>query len=1104
LLERFNDPESANRATSACGLGIYRDTWLGEEFAGNAFTCEPVHNLVHREIISPNAAFTAHRAADEKESEFLASTDNWFRPVQARPGPDGALYVVDMYRFLIEHPRWIPAARLAQIDVRAGADKGRIYRVVKKGAELRPISNLKKMNSEALAAALDNVNGIERDRVHVEILTRHDKGVIPGLVRVANESKLPQARAQALSILDGISALEPNMIQAALKNPDAGVRQIAIRLTEPYLAGERKGGKELLKTLVEMTNDPSILVLRQLAFSLGESRDVEAGKVLAALATKWVGNSELRTAILSSSKPHATVVLNAIVNLPAETTGRTEWITPLIATVVDSADRKAIAAAVQMTLPEANHKYNAGKISMLASLLDALDDKKLKVDDFFARGSQDRARLESAISKAAQIASDENAPIKTRQSAISLLGRGESQAELDRLASFAMSGSQELRRAAITAFKKEHSPKVAETLLQNWRQASPTARNEIVSSLLMDREEWTVALLHAVKDGVVTANEISLSDRQRLSESPKSQIKELAIEVLPAMNKGAREDIVNQYKGALTLQGNVTRGAKVFTRNCSTCHLVNGVGHEVGPDLAALRSKDPEYWIKNILDPNAVVEPRFVNYSIELNDDRSLGGLIRGETANSLTIVAGGGVTENVQRSQIKDIRASSLSLMPEGLEQGINVQEMADLVAFLKSGNPRKTVPGNQPELIVAANAATVLLPAAKAEIYGEQITFEDTFGNIGMWHGTDDLVVWTVNVAQPASYDVYLDYACAGNSAGNRFAVVAGDQKITGAVSATGGDWSEYKQIRVGQMNLPSGTIRVELRPDAPLKGALMDLRTVALAPKGKKPQWPKAVAPVTDETVLRDPPSVARFILDPKQSNTARENAVNANPQFAGALIREMTADLKPGSAEEYQRIPWIWRVAITCGKRNDAGQIADVLKVSLPHEGEPLRDWQAVVIGGGIINGISQRGEWPLERINEILQDHPELKKRWDRSLDLAATMTDDEKVPSGTRYDALRMIALLPWEKSGEQLRRYLGDENGELQMGAVSGLADVQNREATASLVQSFARLEKGNRDLAFNGLLRSDERRQALKSAVGSGKLSKDLLTTEQLKELE
>src|SRR5581483_3530770 len=142
-------------------------TLLGEQFYGNAFVCEPVHNLVHRVILSGEGAeLRQARADDERESEFFASTDNWSRPVQVRTGPDGALYVVDMYRFLIEHPRWIPANRLAQLDVRAGSDKGRIYRVRPTGATLPRVRDLTKLAAAELARALDAASGTERDRVH--------------------------------------------------------------------------------------------------------------------------------------------------------------------------------------------------------------------------------------------------------------------------------------------------------------------------------------------------------------------------------------------------------------------------------------------------------------------------------------------------------------------------------------------------------------------------------------------------------------------------------------------------------------------------------------------------------------------------------------------------------------------------------------------------------------------------------------------------------------------------------------------------------------------------------------------------------------------------
>src|SRR5262249_52360470 len=161
------------RTTSACGLGIYRDELLGCEYTGNAFVCEPVNLLVHRRILSPQGStFTGHRAADELESEFLASTDNWFRPVQVRTGPDGALWVVGMYRFVIEHPRWIPPEELAKVDVRAGDTMGRIYRVRPSEVPRMVIPRLDKLDTAGLVNALDSTNGWQRDMAGQMLLWR--------------------------------------------------------------------------------------------------------------------------------------------------------------------------------------------------------------------------------------------------------------------------------------------------------------------------------------------------------------------------------------------------------------------------------------------------------------------------------------------------------------------------------------------------------------------------------------------------------------------------------------------------------------------------------------------------------------------------------------------------------------------------------------------------------------------------------------------------------------------------------------------------------------------------------------------------------------------
>ena len=196
--------------------------------------------------------------------------------------------------------------------------------------------------------------------------------------------------------------------------------------------------------------------------------------------------------------------------------------------------------------------------------------------------------------------------------------------------------------------------------------------------------------------------------------------------------------------------------------------------------------------------------------------------------------------------------------------------------------------------------------------------------------------------------------------------------------------------------------------------------------------------------------------------------RELIINSHPELSAKFIVELTANLAPGAAE-YQRIPWIWRVAVAAGKRNESAEIARILEVSLPKLNQPLRDWQAVVIGGGIINGIGLVGGWPKERIEEILAGKTDLLARWHRANDLASAMADDEAVKPGTRYDALRMIAMDSWEKRGAQLVKYLAKGvNRGIATRRISGLSDMKSPPVAAALVSGLGHYSKSNRDFAL------------------------------------
>ena len=251
---------------------------------------------------------------------------------------------------------------------------------------------------------------------------------------------------------------------------------------------------------------------------------------------------------------------------------------------------------------------------------------------------------------------------------------------------------------------------------------------------------------------------------------------------------------------------------------------------------------------------------------------------------------------------------------------------------------------------------------------------------------------------------------------------------------------------------------------------------------------------------------PAAIAAFLIDDANSNADREKMIASHLDQAAEIIPLMAKGLpeESGSKEEYRRIPWIWRVAIAVGKTANIDHNRSVLKASLPNDGERLEQWQAVVIGGGLINGIGLSGKWPLEEFDKIIGDDASLKALWQNSLILSSAMADDESVPTGTRYDALRMVAMRDAKISLPHLERYLQKGvHEELQMGAISGISDVPHDAVSTMLITGFAHYSETNRKLAIGALVRSEYRCIETLNAIASKKLPPELSAHELIAEL-
>jgi putative membrane-bound dehydrogenase-like protein len=817
-----------NRVTSACGIGIYRDDLI-PNLQGDVLTCEPVNLLVTRLKLTPKGStFSGRRVLDEAQSEFLASLDNWFRPVQVRTGPDGAIWVVDMYRFVIEHPRWIPPEDLKDLDVRAGATMGRIYRIRPSDKPLRPVPRLDKLDTAGLVKALDTTNGTVRDLAGQMLLWKNDASEAEALEELVRKSPHAEVRMQALCILDGLKKLTPQLVRDSFKDPYPGVRRHAVRLAEQFFAKYQGLGAFMMTDLAD-ENDAQVRLQR--AYSFGQWNNGFAGSALGKLLLQAPGDPHLQAAVLSSVNKDN--VAGVFATVTAGKSPPEALVQRLVQVAAATADRETLKPIVKCVTAPSNGQWSAWQLKVLPALFQGKGRPLYQID----------AETEDCVSRmleyAWRIAPDTKADETLRLAAINVVGLWPFQSAADVLLDL-VSPQQPgaIQSAALAAIGRSTDDDVPKKLLARWKTFTPTARAQILDFLL-GRESWLVQLLASLENGEVPSGQIDAVRRQRLLTHKAETVRQRASKIFATSLNTDRQRVIKEYSTVLSLKAEATRGRAVFVKNCSVCHRLENTGHEVGPDLTTVANKTPAYLLQEILDPNLNVDSRYIEYRVETKNGRSFTGLLASESSTSITLRAQEGKTQTLLRSEIEELSSNGKSLMPEGQEKDISKQDMADLLAYLTSqGKPPKQFPGNNP-IAIKANQGRYLLRAADAAIFGNEIAFEQPFGNIGMWHGQEDHAAWTVEVEKEGSFDVWLDFACANDVAGNAFVLEGGKSELRGKVPATGG-WDKYQRQKIGAVKVAAGTQRLTFRPDAPLRGALLDLRAIQLVPEGEKPVW------------------------------------------------------------------------------------------------------------------------------------------------------------------------------------------------------------------------------------------------------------------------
>ena len=799
---------------------------LGQEVYGNAFTCEPVHNLVSRQVLkAKGATFTSDRHPDELGSEFFASTDSWSRPVSVRTGPDGALWVADMYRFVIEHPEWIPQEWQKKLDLRAGTNMGRIYRVVPDTPDSPKIPRVDRLEDAALVARLESPNGPLRDLVHQMLLWRGGNGAVPSLREMVSSGSRPIARVQALCILDGLGELDAETVRIALADSDPGVVRHAARLSLNHVPAA-----ELAKLSDAMLDDAFV--------AIELSGVLDGGEVYGKLIADLLARHE--------NDPHALPIL-----LSAIDQGNLE-------TVISQLTQPGAAKRANLALPTLSRMAakwrEKNSLSLLSAylihdgaipqtsrtaILSALFDGGASIEDL-AGDEANRAKLHAFFDELRARVKDTSLPDQDRAGAARFLGHpsvfaGESDLRL--LAGLLVPQSPPLlREAVLEALGRARPAGTPKALTSQWKTLAPSDRARALG-LLLGRSDWTSALLDAVESGSIVPGEVDASSRSRLLDLKDPALRQRAETLLGSASAENREEVLRAHQDVFSIKGDPASGKSVFATVCIACHVAEGIGQPVGPDLAALTDRSPESMLVAILDPNRAIEDKFLNYTLTTQGGDSIFGLIADEGANSVSIRQADGTARSVPRQDISSMASTGVSLMPEGFEKILTKPQLADLLAYLGSlGSDAPSTPKGNIDMaarISPGKGGVVELRASRCRLDGERIEYMPDFDAIGWWTSERDRAQWTLVLDRPRSYRVEWEYSVSPDAAGNSWQIeIGGKEFLSGTVASTGG-WETFKTESLGTVNLPAADNHVVVRSKGPVKGALFDLRAIRFVP-------------------------------------------------------------------------------------------------------------------------------------------------------------------------------------------------------------------------------------------------------------------------------
>jgi putative membrane-bound dehydrogenase-like protein len=706
--------------TAAAGHALYTArTYPQQYWNRTAFVCEPTGHLVSTFVLSSDGAdFHATSPAN-----LLASDDEWVAPIMAEVGPDGCVWVLDWYNYIVQHnptPEGFDTGKgqAYETDLR---DKkhGRVYRVVYDASSKAPKIDLSRATPAELVATLKNDNLFWRRHAQRLLVERANLDVVPKLLEQVRDSSvdaigLNVGAIHSLWTLNGLGVLDGSHGDAtaaavgALRHPSAGVRRNAVQVLPA-------NGATMTAILdAKLLEDYDSQVRLQTLLALSDMpANADAGRAVSKFFTRPenVGDRWLMEAATSAAAAHAIEFLLAAA---AEKTSTTQQVdacrivvnhlarsasgeeTEKLLASLATADPRLAGAIVQgladgwkedVSFPKSESAARAVE-QLLARL--ALADR-IHLARLAARGGDAESRkvvAQLTNSLFERFGSDELKNAERIEAAELIVAAQPNDADIaERLLDLVTpQAPPELSVAAIGALKESTANALGVMVVERLETMTPSARDAAID-LLLSRPQLTREFLDAAEDGGVSLSDLSLVQKQQLNKHPSRRIRERAQILLEKSAGGIssnRKQVLADFADAAATTGDVANGKVVFTKHCATCHKFHGEGSAIGPDLSGMSVHGKEQLLGHILDPNRDVEGNYQAYIVILEDGRVLNGLLGGESNTSIELIDVEGKRLPILREEIDEVSKTGTSLMPEGFEKQLTRAEIIDLLEFL------------------------------------------------------------------------------------------------------------------------------------------------------------------------------------------------------------------------------------------------------------------------------------------------------------------------------------------------------------------------------------------------------------------------------------